>query len=196
MFDPPNVYSPDKISVLFDYIAINDVPKKFTYRFLEQLGFKSSRDRELIPFLKKLLIIDEKGNPKEDYRILRDLTQNKQLVSEKVSVVYSELFDLDERSFKREDKILEGYFGRLTEKSVEEVKYLVQTFKALCTWSNYAIYTELLENENLQDNAKSKLKKVEREAPKLNLNITLPSTTDEKVYESLFKHLTSLLNPE
>ena len=42
-------------------------PDRFTYKFLEDLGFKSSNDRLYINLFKALGLLDESGSPTERY---------------------------------------------------------------------------------------------------------------------------------
>lgn len=47
-------------------------PEKFTLRFIEDLGFKSTNDRLFIPVLKGLGFIEDNGVPKRRYFVFLD----------------------------------------------------------------------------------------------------------------------------
>jgi hypothetical protein len=57
-------------------------PERFTYGFLEALGFKSTNDRGIIGVLKALGFIDESGNPKQPYFDYLDEERHEQVLAD------------------------------------------------------------------------------------------------------------------
>lgn len=56
-------------------------PDKFTTKFLEDLGFKSSNDRLVIGVFKALGLIDENGQPLQRYYEFLGQTQTKKILA-------------------------------------------------------------------------------------------------------------------
>ena len=55
------------LGAILDAIRGAQAPEKFTVRFLEQLGFKSTNDRNIIGVLKGLGFLDDSGTPTQRY---------------------------------------------------------------------------------------------------------------------------------
>ena len=66
--DLPYTAAYGKIGQLFEKIAKAKIPEAFTVNHLSQnLGLKSTNDRNLIPLLKKLGFLDGSGKPTNQY---------------------------------------------------------------------------------------------------------------------------------
>ncbi len=65
---------------IFNSIIGAKAPERFTTRFLEDLGFKSSTDRLFIGILKALGFLDEGGQPTQRYFEFLDQSQSKKLL--------------------------------------------------------------------------------------------------------------------
>lgn len=55
------------VESIFNSIIGAKAPERFTTKFLEDLGFKSSTDRLFIGMLKALVFLDEGGQPTQRY---------------------------------------------------------------------------------------------------------------------------------
>ena len=55
-------------------------PERFTNKFLEDLGYKSSNDRLIVGVLKSLGLLNETGEPTQRYYDFLDQTQSKKLL--------------------------------------------------------------------------------------------------------------------
>ena len=200
----PYVESLDKVTDVFTAIRTADVPTKFTYRFFEGIGFSSSNDRTFIPALKLLGFLDEKSRPTEYYLKLKDATQFSAILKSRINICYENLLNIDTNAYFASESVLEGYFGSLTGNSSLVSLVYARTFLTLSRLAGIKegyfnkeergiripdgpeeavvpASTEISQSSNLPANIK--------------LNINLPSTTDEQVYEALFKHLKELLQP-
>jgi len=189
MYDFPSIKSYQKIGELFEALITSKVPNKFTYRYLAQLGFASSNDRDIIPSLKKLGFLDNKSKPTNSYLSLRDPSNFKKTLSEAINMAYKSLFEYDEHVTDVSESVLTGYFSKLTGTSQSESLDYAKTFLELIRESGYK---KEIEPERIDKIRSNKLK--EPATPNINLTINLPTTTDEKVYQALFKHLKDLLN--
>ncbi len=182
----PYVQSYKKLKVFFEAVKIAETPSKFTYRYFAGLGFPSSKDRDFVIALKQLGFIDAKGQPTEDYASLKDVRQFEGTVKRGIERAYLNLLELDGNAVDVSENVLNGYFGRLTGESLEKVMVYARTFKELVGLAGW----DTEEEQEVESR-----KNVERDRSNINLSINLPTTTDEKVYETLFKHLKDLVTP-
>ena len=70
-------------------------PDRFTYKFLEDLGFKSSNDRLYINLFKALGLLDESGSPTERYYRFLDQGIYKEVLAEGIREAYEDLFNIN-----------------------------------------------------------------------------------------------------
>lgn len=187
MSNYPFVEAYEKIPSFFQAVREARTPKKFTYRYFADIGFPSSKDRDFVLALKKLGFIDEKSHPTHHYLRLKDINEFPEVLGERLQEAYDTLFETDKNAIYVSENVLSGYFSRLTGCSVEEALVYSRTLKALVRLSSLSEKKELEEKSFLQ---KPRDKKT---ASNISLNINLPTTTDEKVYESLFRHLKDLV---
>ncbi len=184
MSNIPYVRSYKKLNTFFKAVQRAETPIKFTYRYFAGLGFPSSKDRDFVVTLKQLGFIDERGQPTEDYSSLKDLRQFEGTMKKGIERAYQSLLELDGNAISVSENVLNGYFGRLTGESLEKVVVYTRTFKELVGLTGW-------EKEKEQETGdKEEAKKA---MSNINISINLPTTTDEKVYETLFKHLKDLV---
>lgn len=69
-------------------------PERFTGKFLEELGFKSSNDRLIINVFKSLGLLDDSGQPVQRYYDFLDQTQSKRVFAIGIQEAYEDLFNL------------------------------------------------------------------------------------------------------
>lgn len=187
MYNFPFVVSYQKLKSLFDAVVKNEVPDKFTYRYLEDLGFASSKDRDLLPALKSLGFLDQKGIPTQAYADLKDPRFKSKVIRKSIDFAYEELFKLDSNVENVSENVLNGYFSKLTGASHQKCRIYTGTFRELVKLSNHQEKTPNPIN----------FEKIQELPPQqnVNININLPITTNEEVYRELFKHLKGLLKP-
>ncbi len=189
-----------KIPQYFDTMLTAKAPEKFTTKFMTDLGFASSNDRQFVNVLKAIGFLDEAGTPTERYFKFLDQSYSKQMVAEGVREAYEDLFALNINANKMSKTEVEGKFKTLTNGSKENatISYMASTFINLCT---YADWTELQvdikkENSSTQEKEQIVAEKEVRNnelATGFDLNydihIHLPATRDQAVYDALFASL-------
>jgi len=182
----PYVQSYKKLKTFFEAVRRAETPSKFTYRGFAGLGFPSSKDRDFVIALKQLGFIDAKGRPTEDYASLKDVRQFEGTMKRGIESAYTALLELDGNVINVSENVLNGYFGRLTGESLEKVMVYTRTFKELVALAGW----------DAEEGKEGKGRKEDKKAvSNINISISLPTTTDEKVYETLFKHLKDLVTP-
>lgn len=176
-------------------------PERFTIKFLEDLGFKSSNDRLIIGVLKALGLLDDNSQPTQRYYEFLDQTQSKRVIAKGIQEAYEDLFNLrvDAQNMSNDD--VKNKLKTLTQgqKGDRVIESMALTFRTLC---NYADWTD----ESPAPNEKEK--KFEEEQPMIALNdndrrdnsqtkmnlhynvqIHLPETRDMAVYDAIFQSL-------
>ena len=69
-------------------------PERFSNKFLEDLGFKSSNDRLYVGVFKSLGLIDDNGQPTQRYFEFIDQTETGRVLALGIEEAYEDLFNL------------------------------------------------------------------------------------------------------
>ncbi len=114
-------------------------PPKFTLRFLEDLGFKSSGDRLFINVFKVLGLLSPDGAPTPRYFEFLDQSQSGRVLAEALEDAYSDLYQLRRDAQKMERAELRGRFKTLTQGRVSDnvVDKMVWTFQAFAKLADF-----------------------------------------------------------
>ncbi len=180
----PYLTGVSKLNDFFDVIRAVEIPKKITYRYLAAIGFSSSNDREFLPFLRMLGFIDSAGVPTSEYAGLKGLQERPAVLRAALLHAYDELFQANPQATNVPENVLIDFFGKQTGGSMAEVMVYTTTFKALTSLADFS-KENVLQSKPTSNTISAAV----------NLNINLPTTTDERVYESLFKYLKDFLTP-
>lgn len=183
-------------------------PERFTYKFLEDLGFKSSNDRLYINLFKALGLLDESGAPTERYYRFLDQGIYKEVLAEGIMEAYEDLFNINVNAQTLSIDEVKNKLKTLTQgqKTEKVISLMAMTFSALCSladWNARANKTKVQESIVQEDTRNQETKTVEEKIitdPKnkklelhYDIQIHLPETRDESVYDAIFssmkKHL-------
>jgi hypothetical protein len=193
-----------KIPQYFDTLLTAKAPDKFTAKFMADLGFTSSNDRQFVNVLKSIGFLDETGTPTERYFKFLDQSFSKQMVAEGIKEAYADLFALNISANKMTKNEVEGKFKTLTNGSKENstISYMASTFLNLCGYADWTEHqlTDREVGEVANDINQKAIADVEepkqfhqqRKVLDLNydIHIHLPATRDQAVYDALFASLT------
>lgn len=180
-------------------------PERFTNKFLEDLGFKSSNDRLYIGVFKSLGLLDENGSPTPRYHQFLDQSETEKVLAIGIQEAYEDLFNLRKDAQELTIEEVKGKLKTLTQgqKSEKIISLMANTFKALCDiadWStpapdnkkeeeipkttisqslsdNNTMYNDIPASQNHQMNLH------------YNIQIHLPETTNMAVYDAIFQSL-------
>jgi hypothetical protein len=183
-------------------------PDRFTYKFLEDLGFKSSNDRLYINLFKALGLLDESGSPTERYYRFLDQGIYKEVLAEGIREAYEDLFNININAQSLSTDEVKNKLKTLTQgqKTEKVISLMAMTFSALCSiadWNEKENKTKIVEIQTKEEVKSQEPKPVEEKIisnskkEKLELHydiqIHLPETRDESVYDAIFssmkKHL-------
>ena len=202
----PNSYTvkPGSISDYFEAILNAEPPTRFDNPFLVKLDFKSTNDRMLLGILKDLRFIDTDGTPKQRYFEFLDRTQSKIVLADAIKDAYSDLFAINKDAYKMtldevKNKFKTLYAGTKNENLINRI---AATFIALCEYADFTSTIKkdapVVRTENNTEKEKSNSidihgtnepSTVKLGALQYHINIVLPESRDQAVYDAIFKSL-------
>ncbi|HEY7315064.1 MAG TPA: DUF5343 domain-containing protein [Gemmataceae bacterium] len=204
------VLKPGSIPAYFDAILDAQAPERFSIKFLETLGFTSTNDRLLVGLLKELRFLNADGAPQQGYYEFLDRSRSKQVLAEAIREAFSDLFAINTKAHELnkdnvKNKLRTLYAGK---KSDELLDRIARTFTALCEYADFSTPAQPSETSKTaltQSVVKKPIHHEEasptthlpvRKSVELNLgslqyhiNIVLPESRDQAVYDAIFKSL-------
>ncbi len=114
-------------------------PERFTFKFVEDLGFKSTNDRLFIPLLKALGFVDENGVPKQRYFDFLDDNRWQHILADGMQEAYEDLFRLNKKAHTLSRTDLAGKIRSLTQGKYSDVviNNMTKTFAELAKLANF-----------------------------------------------------------
>lgn len=186
----------------FNAIQTAKAPDKFTTKFLKDLDFTSSNDRLYVGVLKGLGFLDDDGVPTERYFAYLDHSQSGRILADAVQDAYAELFALNKNAQKLSADEVKGKFKSLTQgqKSENVIGWMANTFKTLCDLADWSAPAAPGKKKTPQDSpAENPVPPVDTPVPPeplvrelelhYNIQIILPESRDQAVYDALFSSL-------
>lgn len=191
-----------KVPQYFDTLLTARAPEKFTVKFLADLSFTSSNDRQFINVLKSIGFLDDSGTPTDRYFKFLDQSCSKKMVADGIREAYVDLFNLNVSANSMTQAEVEGKFKTLTNgsKAAATITQMAKTFTALCgyaDWSASAVTPnpEIAGEQSKQEEPVSSPSISTQDARiagfdlNYNIHIHLPATRDQAVYDALFASL-------
>jgi hypothetical protein len=192
------------IPAYFDAIKNAQAPERFSYKFLSDLDFTSSNDRLIVGILKDLGFLNTDGVPTERYYQFLDKDQSAHVLAEGIREAYSDLFAVNKDAHKLNVDEVTNKLRTLYKGSKKDsvIKLIAKTFVALCEVADFSKPKmdrkdpEKAKSEDHQKNAdKGKhdkataLTDITLDSLQYHINIVLPETRDQAVYDAIFKSL-------
>jgi hypothetical protein len=200
----PKAYftSTKNVDTILTAIQTAQAPPRFTQKFLEGLGFPGVADRLFINVLKSLGFLTDTGVPTNRYHEYLDQTQSKRVLAQGVRDAYADLYQINVKAHdmpmadvKNKMKTLsQGQYGdSVLSKMAATFKVLVKNadFTGLPAGIRPAA-VDLPVDEGEEDGAGKAVK--ERDGVKIGglvytINLQLPESRDQAVYDALFRSL-------
>ena len=202
---------PSAIPAYFDAMLDAKPPERFSVKFLENLGFTSTNDRLFIGILKDLGFLNRDGAPQPRYFEFLDRSISKQTVAAGIRDSFAELFTINTRANELgveevKNKLRTLFAGRKTPLVIGNI---AKTFKALCDYADFSVSAPSNAAPQARNDAGSPEAEVPApEAPtavvtkpnppsgkimvsglQYHINIVLPDTRDQAVYDAIFRSL-------
>ncbi|MGO9570968.1 MAG: DUF5343 domain-containing protein [Desulfomonilaceae bacterium] len=209
----PDSYTlkPESIPAYFDAILDAQPPERFSVKFLENLGFTSTNDRLFIGILKDLGFLNRDGSPQPRYFDFLDRSRSKQVLAEGIKEAFADLFAINIKAneftvSEAKNKLRTLYAGKKTDLVISNI---ATTFHALCEYADFSTplssgreeFPETLQPQSaepLREPAASASKaegpaqplgRIRIGALQYHINIVLPDTRDQAVFDAIFKSL-------
>jgi hypothetical protein len=190
------------LAAIFGAVREAGVPERFTHQFLKELGFTSSADRSVIPLMKSLRFLDESGVPTDRYKQFRDPAIGGAVMADALRDAYGDLFQINEAAQTLTATGLKGAFKRISGKGDAVAEKMATTFKALAglaDWSSAGAAAAAKTGQAApvkpsppeDDPPRDEPGRVRIAASALHhdIHVHLPTTTDVKVYDAIFRSL-------
>jgi len=182
-------------------IRAAQAPERFTHKFLEALGFRSTNDRPVMNVLKALGFTDESGTPRQRYFDYLDEDSHKRVLADGIREAYAELFKVNNKANEMGQAWVKNKFTTLTQgaKGDSVLVKMATTFVALCKHADFAAAAvapkTTTEHSKEEPQLKPELEPIGGKAHKhalglaYNINIELPAVRDQAVYDAIFRSL-------
>lgn len=180
-------------------------PERFTNKFLEDLGYKSTNDRLYIALFKALGLLEDNAQPTSRYYEFIDQTQTYKILAIAIEEAYEDLFNLNKKAQDMSNDEVKNKLKTLTQgqKTDKVLGLMANTFKSLCSLADWSKKNKIVEVQKIsQENSSAKEKDIvatkannyiNNHTNKMNLQyniqIHLPETTNMAVYDSIFQSL-------
>ena len=177
-------------------------PERFTNKFLEDLGYKSSNDRLVIGMFKALGLLDDSGQPLQRYYEFLDQTQTGKVLAIGIEEAYEDLFNLRKDAQNMTNEEVKNKLKTLTQgqKSDKILSLMAMTFRAFCDLADWNQPEHKKASANSEPLPSKNKSPVTIQAPAdqeqqrgmnlhYNIQIHLPETTNMAVYDAIFQSL-------
>lgn len=189
-------------------IQTAQAPSRFTLSFLENLGYKSSSDRLIINVLKALGFLNADGAPTERYYRYLDQTEARKVLAEGLRDAYADLFQLNRNAHTMSRTDVKNKLKTLTQGQASDsvLTKMAGTFSELARRADFttAPATKIeTPASGVNDDAGARPPEAPTpphpEAPAISgvglgglvysIQIHLPESRDQSVYDALFRSL-------
>ena len=209
---------PNAIPAYFDAILDAQPPERFSLKFLENLGFTSTNDRLFIGILKDLGFLNRDGAPQQRYFDFLDRSQSKRVLAEGIREAFADLFAINTKAndFSVDDarnKLRTLYAGKKTDLVIGNI---AKTFKALVDYADFSgapvkpsqpessptpkdaippgvspapIVTPAVAPSGGTSDLTRHLRPLNVAGLQYHINIVLPESRDQSVYDAIFRSL-------
>jgi len=203
MGDFPYTQVPAKLKFLLVKIPDVGIPDTVDKKWLSAIGMQATNAPTIIPVLRFIGFVDQSNKPTERWMRYRDKSRAGKVLAEGVLEGYAELFQTYADANRRSHEELRAFFNTKTTAGASAVAKIVTTFKTLCELADFqgvSVAGPPVQSVQLTQDGLGAPTEITKElgsgvTVNINVQLTLPDTTDESVYDRLFaamkKHLLS-----
>lgn len=175
-------------------------PERFSAKFLDDLGFKSSNDRLFVGVFKGLGLIDDSGVPTQIYYEFLDQTQSRVIMAQRIQIAYKDLFDLRTDAQNMTNDEIKNKLRTITQgqKGDKVIECMALTFKVLCNYAEWEQQTTKSKKpvQNINEEEPENINEIKPPRTQkhdmnlhYNIQVHLPETTNMAVYDAIFQSL-------
>lgn len=193
--------STKNLEAMLNSIQGAKAPVKFTQTFLESLGFQNKTDRLIVAVLKALGFLGEGGEPTQRYFEFLDQTQGRRVLGEAIENAYSDLFQINKHAHRLSAGEVKNKLRTLTQGQPSDavLSDMANTFVALAGQADFDTPRSPESPRKESVEADSQQKYADRESVgrrplsiqglQYVINIQLPESRDQAVYDALFRSM-------
>ncbi len=198
MAEYPYVLTQGRLKQFLSRIQTTGTPSKVTHRWLESIGYKSKNDRLFVGVLKFIGFADSNGIPTDQYRKYKSKATAAAIMSSAVKGSYTDLYKTYPNAHVEGTKALQDWFATNTTVGQATRSNMVNTFQTLASLADFEKGVPpgvILEDERAVEQVRKGIVLPARGALTLNINIQLelPATRDQDIYDKLFASLSKHL---
>jgi len=187
------------VGEIFSALLNAQAPERFSQKFLYDLGFTSVNDRPFVSVLKSLAFIDESGAPTQRYYDYLDEENSSRILAQGIREAYGDLFAVNQKAYDLTSEQVKGKLKSLSQgkKSESVLKKMASTFSALCSLADFTGMPKSMEkgDTHKHDGDSERIVRIPSEpgfsqkeiSLTYSINIELPSTRDQLVYDAIFR---------
>lgn len=199
----PYLVAPGSLKTGLERIQSAATPDRVSKDFIAtKLQVKGGTGSALIPFLKKIGFVASDGAPTELYKKFRNTSTASSAAAQAVKLGYGPLAEVNEYFYDLNDKDLMSLILQVTgaEKDNQVAKYTLSTLKNLKAFANFD-GAEKIEDTAAPANNNKEANAAAPDLPQVNkrdkigmnlsytINLNLPATTDQAVFNAIFRSL-------
>ncbi|MCA9308582.1 MAG: DUF5343 domain-containing protein [Patescibacteria group bacterium] len=144
----PLITNLNKFDDFLETLVVSKTPAKFTYAYLNSLGYSSSKDREFVKVLIMLGFLGSTGIPTDLYLSIKNKDKFPRVLAVRLSILYKEIFKLNAAANTLPDYELTPLFSSLTGYGQQRSLRYALTFKHLVAHADFGVeVTPVLKNE-------------------------------------------------
>lgn len=195
----PYLVSPGSLKTALERIASAATPERFTTDFvLNKLLIKGGTGSAIIPYMKKIGFVSSDGSPTELYKKYRHKATAGEAVADAVIHGYKPLAEVNEAFYKLSDKdtldLIVSVTGADADSSAaRHTASCLKQLKALAKFDTPVKSDDYQEIEVEQQDEEIQKTRRDPEGPEINLaytiNLNLPATSDQAVFNAIFRSL-------
>jgi len=197
----PYLVSPGSIKNALERIRQAATPDRVTGDFITtKLSIKGGTGAALLPFLKKIGLVNSDGSPTELYKQFRNPATGGAAIAAAIKAGYKDLGQVNEYFYELGDKELQNLIVQVTgaEADSSVAKLTFSTLRTLKGFANFDAATQEIvpENGNQGNGATPEppaatVRKVRNGEINLSytINLNLPATSDQTVFNAIFRSL-------
>ncbi|MDD4604602.1 MAG: DUF5343 domain-containing protein [Bacteroidales bacterium] len=209
----PYSTSTGTITKILEKVQSIGKPSKADIKWLSSIGITKSSEQRILLILKFIGFVEKNGTPTELWTNFRSSINGKKTLGTAIRNAYQELFEIYPNAENATKEELTDFFTTRTDAGGLAISHTVNTFKNLCKFAEFDdsfVENKSTESPLVSDNEDVTVPQQTTSVPNaltktiqgkngitinINIQLTVPETTDEKVYDKFFesmkKHLLS-----
>lgn len=199
----PYLLAGGTVKTIFDRIRNAAVPDRVTKDFVNNtLAMKGGTGSAVLPFIKKIGLVASDGSPTTLYTQFRNVSTGGRAIADAIRLGYKPLTEVNENFFKLNDTELRDLIVQVTgaAKDASTTTKTLATLKALMAYADFdAIEGTAVNSKEVATASSTGGAVTARAKVGMNLsytiNLNLPPSTDQAVFNAIFKSLKEHLIP-